>query len=338
MTPFTAQSILGLDIAKAKIDSHFQRVGSPEKPIHHLYDNTPAGHEQLVHWLAGQQVGQMHVCLEATGTYGRVVALRLHRAGYRVSIVNPLRIKRYGESELLRIKSDKSDAALIARFCLTQQPAAWTPPPAERQQLQDLVRSLHGLQRLQQQQRCRQQSGPQEPAVASVTCAVLTCLQTQMDALRRQIEAHILAHESLKTPYQLLLSICGIGKRTAAVLLGELGDLSRFANVRDLVAYVGLSPHPHRSGSSVQGPSPLSKHGHAAIRQALYFPALSAVRHNPAIRALYQRLLARGKPKMVALTAAMRKLLHQIYGVLRSGQVFDPAHISTRPLRSAADH
>jgi transposase len=90
----------------------------------------------------------------------------------------------------------------------------------------------------------------------------------------------------LRTTYELLLSICGIGKRTAAVLLGELGDLSRFPNVRDLVAYVGLAPQLHCSGSSVHGPSPLSKHGHAAIRHALYFPAMSAARHNPAIRTL----------------------------------------------------
>ena len=336
MTPFTAQSILGIDVAKAKLDTHFVRVGSSGKPVHRRYDNTAAAHEQLLSWLASQQVGQLHVCLEATGTYGRAVALRLHQAGYRVSIVNPLRIKRYGESELLRVKTDKSDAALIARFCLTQQPDPWRPPVTEQQQLQDLVRALADLQRLHQQERSRQQSGPQDPAVATVTSTVLTCLETQMESLRTQIEAHILAHESLHTAYDLLLSICGIGKRTAALLLGELGDLSRFPNVRDLVAFVGLAPQLHRSGSSVHGPSPLSKHGHAAIRKALYFPALSAARHNPAIRALYQRLLAAGKPKMVALVAAMRKLLHQIYGVLRSGQVFDPAYVSAPPLKKAA--
>jgi transposase len=336
MTSFLAQSILGIDIAKAKLDTSFLRVGSPDKPVHCRYDNTAAGHEHLVSWLASQQVGQLHVCLEATGAYGRAVALRLHQAGYRVSIVNPLRIKRYGESELLRAKTDKGDAALIARFCLTQHPDPWTPPPSEQQHLQELVRALADLQGLHQQQRCRQQSGSQPEAVASVTRAVLTCLTTQMESLRQQIETHIQAHPSLKEPYELLLSICGIGQRTAALLLGELGDLSRFPNVRDLVAYVGLAPHVQRSGSSVHGPCPLSKHGHASLRKALYFPALSAVRHNPAIRALYQRLRAAGKPKMVALVAAMRKLLHQIYGVLRSGQAFDPAHVSTRPARTVA--
>lgn len=336
MTAFTAQSILGIDIAKAKVDTHFQRVSSADKPLHRIYDNTPAGHEQLVTWLTTQQVGQLHVCLEATGTYGEAVALRLHQAGYRVSIVNPLRIKRYGESELLRIKSDKTDAALIARFCLTQHPDPWTPLPQERRHLQDLVRSLQDVQLLHQQQLTRQQSGPHVAAVATATTEVLTCLEKQIATLRTHIEAHILAYESLSGPYALLLSICGIGKPTAALLLGELGDLSRFPNVRDLVAYVGLCPHPTRSGTSVHGPSPLSKRGHAPVRKALYFPALSATRFNPAIKALYQRLLARGKPKMVALAAAMRKLLHQIYGVLRSGHPFDPAHVSARPVRPTA--
>ena len=105
--------------------------------------------------------------------------------------------------------------------------------------------------------------------------------------------------------------------------------------MRDLVAYVGLCPRLSRSGTSVHEPSPLSKRGHAPVRKALYFPALSAARFNPLVKAFYQRLLDRGKPKMVALAAAMRKLLHLISGVLRSGQPFDPAHVSVRPVRPA---
>jgi transposase len=336
MSTFTPDSVLGIDMAKAKADTQFLRVGAAEKPSHRIYDNTPAGHDQLVSWLAAHHVGQLHVCLEATGTYGDALALRLYQAGYRVSIINPLRIKRYGESELSRIKSDKSDAALIARFCLTQQPDPWMPPPAERRDLQDLVRSLQDLQHLHQQQTNRQQSGPHRESVAQVTTAVLTCLEQQMASLRAQIAQHVLAHETLKSEYELLLSICGIGETTAVLLLGELGDVSRFANVRDLVAYVGLSPHLNRSGTSVHGPSPLSKRGHAQVRKALYYPAMSAARYNPAIKALYQRLLARGKPKMVALAAAMRKLLHQVYGVLISRHPYDPAHVSVRPVRPLA--
>src|SRR5438874_10392532 len=159
-------SVLGIDVAKAKVDTWFERVTASEKPKHQRYDNTPAGHQRLLAWLATQAVGQLHVCLEATGTYSDALALCLQQAGYRVSLVNPLRIKRYGESELRRIKTDKSDAALIARFCLTQHPDPWTPPPLERRQLQELVRGRQALQHLHQQQLTRQHSGPHPQAVA----------------------------------------------------------------------------------------------------------------------------------------------------------------------------
>ena len=213
----TPDSILGIDIAKAKVETLFQRVQGREKPKYAKYDNTLAGHHRLLAWLASQAVGQLHVCLEATGTYGEAVALCLHEAGYTVSIVNPLRIKRYGESELLRIKSDKSDAALLARFCLTQHPDPWTPPPLERRQLQELVRGRQALQHLHQQQLTRQHSGPHPQAVAQAGTTVLSCLDGQIAALTTQIEQHLLAHESLKGDDELLVSICGIGKTTATL-------------------------------------------------------------------------------------------------------------------------
>ena len=247
-------SVLGIDVAKAKVDTWFQRVTPSQKPTHQRYDNTPAGHQRLLAWLASQAGGQLHVCLEATGTYSDALALCLHQAGYRVSLVNPLRIKRYGESELRRIKTDKSDAALIARFCLTQQPDPWTPPPPEQRELQDLVRSLQDVKHLSQQQVSRQQSGPHTPPVAHTTTCILTCLQEQRKTLETHITHHILAHESLAADYALLLSIVSIGPKTAAVLLAELGDVRRFANVRDLVAYVGLCPRLCSSGSSLHGP------------------------------------------------------------------------------------
>ncbi|MBF6615021.1 MAG: IS110 family transposase [Chloroflexi bacterium] len=329
--PICVDSVLGIDVAKAKVDLCFERVRPSQKPKHQHYDNTPAGHQRLLAWLASQEVGQLHACLEAPGTYSDALALCLHQAGYRVSLVNPLRIKRYGESELRRINTDKSDAALMARFGLTQQPDPWTPPPSERRELQDLVRSLQDVKHLVQQQQGRQSSGPHTPTVTATTTRILTCLHEQQSLLEHQIKQHILAHKSLAADYALLLSIVSIGPKTAAVLLAELGDVRRFANVRDVVAYVGLCPRLSSSGSSVHGPTPFAKGGHAVVRRALSFPAMNAIRFNPFLKPLYHRLLARGKPKMVALTAVMRKLLHLVYGVLLSGKPFDPTHVSVRP-------
>ena len=335
MTPVSASvcvdSVLGIDVAKAKVDTWLERVTSSEKPIHRCYENSPAGHQQLLGWLATHAVGQLHVCLEATGTYSDALALCLHQAGYRVSLVNPLRIKRYGESELRRIKTDKSDAALIARFCLTQRPDPWTPLSPERQELQDLVRSLQDVKQMAQQQSSRHTSGPHTPTVTAATTRILRCLHEEQTALEHQIVHHILAHKSLAADYGLLLSIVSIGPKTAAVLLVELGDIRRFANVRDLVAYVGLCPRLCSSGSSLHGPTPLTKRGNAVVRRALYFPAMNAVRFNPCLKPFYSRLLGKGKPKMVALSAVMRKLLHLAYGVLLSGQPFDPSHVCVRP-------
>lgn len=169
-------SVLGIDVAKAKADLWLERVTSSAKPIHRCYDNSPAGHQQLLAWLATQAVGQLHVCLEATGSYSDALALCLYQAGYRVSLVNPLRIKCYGESELRRIKTDKSDAALIARFCLTQQPDPWTPLSSERQELRDLVRSLQDVKHMAQQQLARHSSGPHTPIVTAATTRILNCL------------------------------------------------------------------------------------------------------------------------------------------------------------------
>ena len=330
----SVESVLGIDVAKAKVDIWFERVPPSAKPIHRCYANTPAGHQCLLAWLATQAVGRLHACLEATGSYSDALALCLHQAGYRVSLVNPLRIKRFGESELRRIKTDKSDAALIARFCLTQQPDPWTPLPPERQELRDLVRSLQDVKQLAQQQGSRHTSGPHTPAVTAATTRILSCLDNEQIALEKQIEQHILAHKSLAADYALLLSIVSIGPKTAAVLLAELGDIRRFANVRDLVAYAGLCPRLCSSGSSLHGPTPLTKRGNAVVRKALYFPAMNAVRFNPCLKPFYYRLLGKGKPKMVALSAVMRKLLHLAYGVLLSGQPFDPAHVSVPPAQS----
>lgn len=182
--PVSVDSVLGIDVAKAKVDTWFERVTPGEKPKHQRYDNTPAGHQRLLAWLATQAVGQLHVCLEATGTRARCAgSLRGTQVGYRVSLVNPLRIKRSGESELRRIKTDKSDAALIARFCLTQQPDPWTPLSPERQQLRDLVRCLADVKQMAKPQGSRQQSGPHTPTVAAATTRLLTCLNVRAERL-----------------------------------------------------------------------------------------------------------------------------------------------------------
>ena len=123
--------VLGVDIAKLKFDVCL--IKENQKVKHKVFANTKHGFEQLAAWLNSHQVSSLHVCLEATGSYGEALALHLFNAGHQVSVVNPAAVKAFAASRLTRTKTDKVDAELIARFCLAQQPEAWRPPAPEVQ-------------------------------------------------------------------------------------------------------------------------------------------------------------------------------------------------------------
>ncbi|MGD1021130.1 MAG: transposase, partial [Verrucomicrobiia bacterium] len=149
----TSPAYLGLDIAKRKFDAAL--LHQQGRYVHQQFPNSADGFAQLALWLQRHAPGPRQACLEATGSYGDAVALFLHQRGHRVSIVNPARIKAFGKSELSRTKTDKADAALIARFAAATTPRPWTPLPPEQRQLQALVRRWEAIQRLRQQERNR---------------------------------------------------------------------------------------------------------------------------------------------------------------------------------------
>ena len=314
---------LGIDIAKVKFDAAL--VSKVGKPRHKVFNNTPAGFQQLADWLTSNAVEHVHACLEATGTYGEALALFLHERGHQVSIVNPAIIRAFGQSQLSRTKTDKADAALIARFCQMHQPAAWTPPPVEARELQALVRRLEALEQMRQMESNRLQAGVGAEPVKTSIEATLAFLDEQLQTTRRLIQEHIEAHPTLREQSELLVSIPGIAGTTAAVLLAELLEAKQFSNAGQVAAFAGLVPRLRESGSSVRGRPCLSKVGSSRLRKALYFPAMVALRFNPLVRALGERLRQRSKSKMLILGAAMRKLLSLAYGVLKSGKRFDPA-------------
>ncbi len=314
--------ILGIDIAKEKFDVALyqdkQLIASGQ------FDNTPAGFKKLSKWLKNKTSVQVWACLEATGRYGDALALYLYQAGHQVSMVNPARIKKYAESKLQRNKTDKLDSKVIADFCRTQEPRLWTPPAPEKRELQEMVRRLNTLVKEQTRERNRLKSGIKSEVVKGSIEANLEFLDAQIVQLEKQIQSHIEQYPDLKRDRELLTSIKGIGPKTAAIILGELPDVDNFDHSGQAVAYVGLSPQQHDSGSSVHKRSKLTKTGNQNIKTSLYFPALSAIQHNQIIKALALRLAEKGKEKMLIVGAAMRKLLQLAYGVLKSGQPFDP--------------
>lgn len=320
---------LGIDISKKTFDVALVRDPESRKHKQRKFSNTPLGFAALRSWLSQQAIPQVHAVLEATGAYGDGVAIFLAQAGHVVSIVNPSQIKAFGQSELQRNKTDRADALLIARFAWKHQPAPWTPPTPEQQELQSLVRHLEDLLTQRTQVMNRLTDGRLTAIVHQSWTQVVTTLNAQIAAIEQQIKAHFDQYPPLKQQRDWLTSIPGIGAKTAARLMGEMPHLAEFASARTAAAYTGLTPKRQQSGTSLNAPGRLSKMGNARIRHALYLPAMAAVRSNPEFQAFAARLAARGKKKMQIIAAAMHKLVRLAYGVLKHQQYYDPLYAKT---------
>lgn len=314
--------ILGIDVAKAKVDVAL-RLPNGKFRSNKVFDNTPTGFEALTVWLARQGVTDLHVCMEATGTYWEAIAEWLADAGHTVSVVNPAQIKAFGKAMLARTKTDPVDARLIAAFCRAQTPAPWTAPSPELRQLRALVARREALVNMHTQELNR--LGVAREALQPAIQAHLDYLDQARQEVETLIRQRIDDDPTLRRQSQLLESIPGLGPKTIPRLLAFYGGPLRFETAKAAAAFAGLDPRQHESGSSVHGKSRLSKIGHASLRKALYMPAMVTVTRTAWGRTFRDRLAAAGKPPRVILGAMMRKLVQVAYGVLKSGQVFNPA-------------
>lgn len=311
---------LGIDVSKKKLSAALL-LDPAKKPKRKTVSNDEAGYQAMVQWLNYHRVEQVHACVEATSTYAHGVARFLHQQGHTVTIANPKQVKAYGESLLVRTKNDHIDAYVIAQFCAERWPHPWTPPSAEVEALQALARRLEALDKMMSTERNRLETTP--ASLRDDITAHLEFLEQQKQSILEKIEQHIDKHDPLKRQCDLIVSIPGIGEKTAAIVLAEIGDITLYKNARQLAAHAGLTPKEHTSGTSIKKHTRLSKIGNARLRRALYMPALAAITWNPAIQQFRQRLLAAGKCKMQVIGAIMHKLIRFVFGVLHSGKPFD---------------
>ena len=319
-----AEASLGVDTGKTKLQVHLLRADGRKR--RKAVDNTPDGHEHLMTWLDRHADAPVRVVIEATGRYWMDLAMTLHRAaGITVSVVNPARIKYFQRVQLGRGKSDRIDARAIAEFGRTIQPGAWTPPPAAVLRLRDLVRTREQLVEDITAHRNQLQAGGVCAPAQRILKQTIADLRRQLDEVDQAIRAEIAADPELARRHALLLSIPGIGSIAAAGILVELPDVGLFRHAKQVAAYAGLSPAPDQSGETRDKPARLCRVGNPNLRSILYMPALSARRANPCVHALDARLARQqrlaGKQRVAA---AMRKLLVLCYGVLKTGQPFDP--------------
>ncbi len=313
--------VLGIDIAKLSFDA---ALLIDTKYYCKKFGNSPTGFNKLVNWLSSKKISSAHICMEATGKYGLMLAEWLSERGFVVSIVNPASIKGFAQSQLTRTKTDTSDAKLIAKFTQVLNPEPGQPLAKEVRELRDLVDRCENLKSMivQENNRLEMQTNVQ---VRSHIETHMSWLKKELGELEDVVRQKINDDPDLKSKNKLLQSIPGIGEKTSAVMLSYVA-FERFKSAKEIAAFIGVNPRQRNSGTSVRGHTGLSKTGNAYLRKSLYMPAMSAIKYNIVIEKFASQLMHNGKSKMVIIGAVMRKLVHLMYGVLKSGQEFNSTY------------
>ncbi len=320
----TKPILLGIDISKATFDLAYDAQGNGTRFMHRSLPNNSNGFDQLLKLLPTDRT--VHIIMEASGPYYLKLATFLYEQGIKVSVVNPLVIRRFAQMRMIRAKTDKKDAQVIALYGAAEDPAPWTPESEAGSEL----RQMESLLELLQKQRTAlklhgdalEQSPHVSPDAAATVRKSLESLGEQIEDLTRKISDRAAAHygDTLK----LVKGIPGIGPRTAIVLLTVTGGLKRFSSAKQLSSYFGLCPRIFQSGTSIKGKGGIVKLGMSRIRAMLYLCSWSAIKCNRSCKELYERLLAKNKPKMVALIAVANKLLRQAFAVGSTGIPYKP--------------
>jgi transposase len=322
---------VGLDIAKDKFDAHILVVNG--SCLSGQFENSGKGWNAVVKWSARQsklQGAACHYIMEPTGSYGHGLLYHLSEAGLPVSQVNAYQVKHYAISKGLCNKTDKVDARTLANFGLERSPAPYVLPSEEQRDLTELQRYLQSLKSDLQALKNAVQQPRTVLSIKTSLNARIGQLKKQIDDIETAIEKLVKSSEPLREDLALVVSIAGIGQTTGIAILAEIPDIENMKCAQSLPAYGGLNPKLIQSGKFA-GATHISKRGNWRLRSALYFAAMTAMRCNPACMALAQRLAERKMKAKAIIAAVMRKLLLQVYGVLKSRRPFDPNYVSKMP-------
>jgi transposase len=322
--PIQAMVFCGVDVSATTLSVAVRQ--EDQRFEERVFDNTANGHKALIAWLRKRKA-RARVSLEATGIYSLDLALALDRAkGIEVAVLNPKLVHRFAQT-LRRSKTDSADAQALAEYSRRMPFAPWCPPGLSGLQLRTISRHIQGLVVEHTRQNNRLHAA--NKSTSTPRCVVndlkrsIASLKQRILHLRSEAQALVRSDEAMQKRFELLIRIPGIAAISALQLLGELAPLSPEMSVRQWVAHSGLDPAHQISGTSVHKPSRISRAGNRHLRHALYMPALVAVRRDPHLKAFYETLLSRHKAKLQALIAVARKLLHAIYGILRTQTPYD---------------
>ena len=270
------------------------------------------------------------VVMEATGVYHYSLALFLHKAKISVCVENGLRIKRFVEMDIKANKNDKADAQKICQYAMTQQVTLWQPAPEYIQQSEVIYQNILLFKKGLVQFKNRFHATERQENVPKIILKELKKkIKEHQDALKKleaELEKIMLPH--VKENIARLTSIPGVGKKTAIYVLLLTENFQKFPEAKHLISFVGLAPIEKRSGSSIRGRSSISKRGNPVLRNLLFMCSFNACKNNRKCKELYERLVAKGKSKKLALIAVGNKLIKQMFGLVKNELMYDEMHVS----------
>jgi len=302
-------------------------IGDQKPGVAREYPNDSRGHKRLIKHISA--LGESaHICLEPTSTYHLDLVFRLAKEPcFTVSVVNPRAVKDYGRSLMRRAKTDVCDSRILTLYCQAHDLPVWQPPRVIDYELRSLSRQIHNLTKRRTALKNQQHSAKRAPVAKRVLQTLakeIRFIEGLITQLQDEAMKLISSDEEQSEFYQLLISIVGVGQKSAIRILGELMVMARNLEKKQLIAGAGLDPMPRESGTSVKGKRRLSKQGNAHLRGALNIPALVAIQRCAEVQAYYEHLLEKGCAKLSAICAVMRKLLQAIWGMFRTKTAFQP--------------
>ncbi|OUJ68950.1 IS110 family RNA-guided transposase [Hymenobacter crusticola] len=306
--------VVGIDVSKDTLAVCYHVADQ----VKHLeVSNSKAGFQHLIKACGAH----CRFVMEATGTYNLALAYYLHEQGGQVAVLNPLVIKRFIQMHLSKGKSDRKDAQWLLRYGQQQAVKVWHPEETTLVECRQLEQVNEQLLKQKTMVHNALEALQQQPFVSKLAVKLL---QQTLKALTQQVEAVeakllVLLHKRFASEMKLLCSIPGIGPKTAGMLLLFAGGFTRLDNYRQLIALAGLSPREHSSGTSIRGKVRITKMGGGLIRAKLFMCSFAAKKANAACQALFDRLVAKGKNKKLALIAVCNKLLKQAFAIVKSG-------------------
>ena len=313
--------VLGIDVSKLTLDTYLIKGG---KGRHQRFANSKEGIARMLEMLQSAGAGQALVAMEATGPYNLAAATACAAAGHPVTVINPRRVLAYAKACGRRNKTDRVDAALIARFAAKEPLPLWSPLPADQSHFRDLLRRKGDLESQLHAEQRRLEMATSAGALQASIQRSITWLQAELERLEADLGQHLDTHGTLSADIDRLKSIPGLGEKSARLLAAEIPR--HFANSRAVAAWLRVVPQQCDSGSSGHKPSKIG-HDAPCLRSKLYFAAVTAMRCSPRFQALAERLLAKGHCKLSIIMAVLHKLVRTAFSILRSGQPYNPAHL-----------